>query len=104
MLQAQLAGLRGLSAPLHQLRVRAVSLASEPGIRTDIQSSVGALSSRYDSALQQLASREQEINTGKQYSCIHHHHNEKEEEEVEDDDDVIRTIINAVPGQEITRS
>ncbi|XP_058266375.1 utrophin isoform X2 [Hemibagrus wyckioides] len=60
--QAHLAKVLGLSAALHQLRVRAASLASEPGVQTDIQSSVSALSSRYDSALQQLTAREREIN------------------------------------------
>ncbi|XP_053096621.1 utrophin isoform X2 [Pangasianodon hypophthalmus] len=60
--QAQLAGLLGLSTLLQELRVRAASLAAEPGVPTDIQSSVSALSSRYDSTLHQLRTREQEIN------------------------------------------
>ncbi|XP_060750696.1 utrophin-like isoform X3 [Tachysurus vachellii] len=60
--QAHLAELLGLSAPLHQLRVRAASLVSVPGVRTDVQSGVSELSSRYDSTIQQLSAREQEIN------------------------------------------
>lgn len=65
MLQAQLAGLLGLRAHLQELRVRAASLAADLGVPTDIQSSVSALSSRYDSTFQQLTTREQEINAGK---------------------------------------
>lgn len=65
VLQAQLAGLLGLSSHLQELHVQAASLAAEPDVPTDIQSSVGALSSRYDSTLQQLTTREQEINAGK---------------------------------------
>ncbi|XP_060793676.1 utrophin isoform X3 [Neoarius graeffei] len=60
--QAQLAGLLGLSSRLQELHVQAASLAAEPDVPTDIQRSVGALSSRYDSTLQQLTTREQEIN------------------------------------------
>ncbi|KAF4078503.1 hypothetical protein AMELA_G00199850 [Ameiurus melas] len=60
--QAQLAGLLGPSARLQELRVRVASLATESAVPTDIQSSVSALASRYDSTLQLLATREQEIN------------------------------------------
>ncbi|XP_053338740.1 utrophin-like isoform X2 [Clarias gariepinus] len=59
--QAQLAGLRGLSAQLQELRVQAATLAAEPGVPPDVQSSVSGLSTRYDSTLRQLAAREQEI-------------------------------------------
>lgn len=65
VLQAQLAGLLGPSARLKELRVRVASLAAESAVPADIQSSVSALASRYDSTLQLLMTREQEINAGK---------------------------------------
>ncbi|KAI5096115.1 utrophin [Silurus meridionalis] len=61
--QAQLVGLLGLSARVQELGVRAASLNAEPHVLTDVQSSVRAVTSRYDSNLQHLSSREQEINT-----------------------------------------
>lgn len=65
MLQAQLAGLLGLSTHLQELRGRAASLATEPGVPADIQNNASALSSRHDKTVQQLTTREQEINAGK---------------------------------------
>ncbi|TSL61145.1 Utrophin [Bagarius yarrelli] len=57
--QAQLAELQSRSARFHQLQIRAASLASEPGVHTDIQSSVrGEEVSRWLDGVQELLSED----------------------------------------------